>query len=86
MGPSSKKNSKKFKQIQDVSKYFELTQNISKYLQIYQETFLRPFCLRMDQHYMNFIHDDVGNDAKHDVGNVIHDINIIIIMSQNGHK
>jgi hypothetical protein len=40
-----KQISKIFKQIQDVSKYFELTQNISKYLQIYQETFLRPFCL-----------------------------------------
>jgi hypothetical protein len=40
----------------------------------------------MGEHYMNFIYDDVGNDAKHDVGDVIHDINLIIIMSQNGHK
>jgi hypothetical protein len=37
----------------------------------------------MDEHYMNFIHDDVGNDVKHDAGDVIHDINIII-MSLHG--
>jgi hypothetical protein len=77
---------KKFKLIQDVSKYFGLTQNISKYLQIYQETFLRPFCLHYGWTYMNFIRDDVGNDVKHDARDAIHDINIIIIMSQNDHK
>jgi hypothetical protein len=35
---------------------------------------------------MDFIRDDVGNDVKHDARDVIHDINIIIIMSQHGQK
>jgi len=57
-------------------------QNIYKYI---NEPSWDLFVYIMDEHYMNCIHDDVGNDVKHDVGDVIHDINIII-MSLHGHK
>jgi hypothetical protein len=81
MGPSSKKISKNFKLIQDVWKYFELIQifqNIYKYI---NKPSWDLFVYIMGEHYMNFIHDDVGNDVE----DVIHDINIIIL-SLHGHK